>query len=399
VRRRGKPPGESGKVASKEFVNVPYELERRGLSVITHVSDVFLALTADAAKSRVEALAERAEGDEADAELLERRQDLLLGLSPPQRIFALEGSDRLNGMGAPDRLHACFGKAEVLDLAFLDQLLHRGGNVFDRHVRINAVLIEEIDAVGLQALERGLGDLPDVLRPAVKARLCVSGFEAELGGDHDLITEWGEGFADELLVGERTVSFRGIEEGDATLDGRLNKSDPLLLVGSRTVAKAQSHAAQPDGRDFQVTVSKLALLYCLLLSGTRHELERRGSRLGADDGVDDAGGVAAVLGAVGGVDLVVHVVRLDEENVFLDAAGPDPTFVAHLSGTEPGGRAPVDGPDVEVVAEADDPDRYPSDDRTQDVEPRTCEISRHKHRAQGARGVLGRDVQESEVWL
>jgi chorismate mutase len=53
-------------------------------------------------RAREEALAERAEGDEVDAELLERRQDLLLGLSPPQRIYALEGSDRLNGMGAPD---------------------------------------------------------------------------------------------------------------------------------------------------------------------------------------------------------------------------------------------------------------------------------------------------------
>src|SRR5215210_2851364 len=166
-------------------------------------------------------------------------------------------------MGAPDRLHACFGKAEVLNLAFLDQLLHRAGHVFDRHIRIDAVLIEEIDAVGLQALERGLGHLPDVLWPAVKARLCVSGFEAELGGDHHLITEWGEGFADELLVGERTVSFRGIEEGDAALDGRLDQSHPLLLVGSRTVAKAQSHAAQPDGRDFQVTVSKRALVHCV----------------------------------------------------------------------------------------------------------------------------------------
>ena len=35
-----------------------------------------------------------------------------------------------------------FGQAEVLDLAFLDQLLHRAGHVLDRHVRVDAVLIE-----------------------------------------------------------------------------------------------------------------------------------------------------------------------------------------------------------------------------------------------------------------
>src|SRR5918994_1790793 len=184
-------------------------LRREARNDVAEVGTVERRVLVD--RARQEALAERAEGDEADTELLESRQDLLLGLSPPQRIFALEGSDRLHRVCAPDRLHACFGKAEVLDLAFLDQLLYRAGNVFDRHVRIDAVLIEEIDAVGLQALERGLGDLPDVLWPAVKARLCVSGFEAELGSDHHPITEWGEGCAHELLVGERAVSFRRVE--------------------------------------------------------------------------------------------------------------------------------------------------------------------------------------------
>src|SRR5215218_1042010 len=87
-----------------------------------------------------------------------------------------------------------------------------------------------------------------------------------------------------------------------------------------------------------------------------HEPEGRGSRLWADDGVDDAGGVAAVLGAVGGVDLLVQVIDLDQAHVFVDAAGLDVAFVADLGATEPGGGAAVDGPDIEVVAVADDPD-------------------------------------------
>ena len=57
-------------------------------------------------------------------------------------------------------LRAGFGQAEVLDLALADQLLHRAGHVLDRHVRIDAVLVEQVDGVGLEALERGLGDLP-----------------------------------------------------------------------------------------------------------------------------------------------------------------------------------------------------------------------------------------------
>ena len=64
------------------------------------------------------------------------------GLSPPQRVFALEGRHGLDRVGATDRLHTGFGQAEVLDLAFLNQILHRPRDVFDRHVRVNTVLIE-----------------------------------------------------------------------------------------------------------------------------------------------------------------------------------------------------------------------------------------------------------------
>jgi hypothetical protein len=78
--------------------------------------------------------------------------------------------------------------------------------------------------------------------------------------------------------------------------------------------------------------------------------------LGADDGVDDASRVAAVLGAVGGVDLLVQVVGLDQAHIFVDAAGLDVGFVADLGAAEPGGGAAVDGSDIEVVAVADDPD-------------------------------------------
>jgi hypothetical protein len=44
---------------------------------------------------------------------------------------------------AADRLHACLGEAKVPHLAFLDQLLHGSRHVFDRHVGIDAVLVEE----------------------------------------------------------------------------------------------------------------------------------------------------------------------------------------------------------------------------------------------------------------
>ena len=203
--------------------------------------------------AREEALAQRAEGNEADAEFLERRQELLLGLSPEQGVFALNRGDRLDGVRPPDRLRARLGKAEVSDFAFADQVLDRAGDIFDRHVRVNAMLIEEIDDAGLQSLERRFGHLLDVFRTAVEAPLLgVLGVdvEAELGCDHDLIAERSERLADQLLVRVRPVDFGGVEKGDTPRNRRPDQRDSFLLVDRRTVAIAHAHATQPECRDF-----------------------------------------------------------------------------------------------------------------------------------------------------
>src|SRR5260370_35507398 len=76
-------------------------------------------------------------------------------------IFALKWRDRLNGVCATDGLHAGFREPEVLHLALLDEVFHGSGAVFDRHVGIYAVLVEQIDNIGLEALERCLSDLLD----------------------------------------------------------------------------------------------------------------------------------------------------------------------------------------------------------------------------------------------
>ena len=54
----------------------------------------------------------------------------------------------------------------------------------------------------------------------------------------------------------------------------------------------------------------------------------------------------------------VDVGLLYESDVFVHAARADVPFMARLNTTELGGGAPVDGSDVDVVADADDPDRH-----------------------------------------
>src|SRR5207253_686581 len=87
----------------------------------------------------------------------------------------------------------------------------RSGNVLDGHVWIDSVLVEEVDHIDLEPLERRLGDLLDVRWLAVQAPLAA-GFEleAELCGDHHSIAERGERLAHELFVRERAVRISEI---------------------------------------------------------------------------------------------------------------------------------------------------------------------------------------------
>ena len=114
-----------------------------------------------------EALAQRAVRNEADPKFFERRQNFLLRIAIPKRVFALHRRDGLDCMRPANRLYSCFGKTEMLHLAGLDQIHHRSRYIFDGDVGINAVLIEQVDNIGLEPPERSFGDLLDVLWPAV----------------------------------------------------------------------------------------------------------------------------------------------------------------------------------------------------------------------------------------
>jgi hypothetical protein len=56
-----------------------------------------------------EAFAERAVGDQADAELFEQRDDFGFGLAPPEGVLGLERGDGMDGVGAADGLSSGFG--------------------------------------------------------------------------------------------------------------------------------------------------------------------------------------------------------------------------------------------------------------------------------------------------
>src|SRR5208283_2047257 len=116
------------------------------------------------------ALSQWAIRHKADAKFLKGRYHFLLRGSCPKRIFALQGSDRLNCVRTTDCLHACFRETEMLDLALLNQILYGSCHIFDWHVRVYTVLIKQVDFLDLEPLERAFHGQLDVLRSATQAR-------------------------------------------------------------------------------------------------------------------------------------------------------------------------------------------------------------------------------------
>ena len=69
-----------------------------------------------------EARTERTERDEADAKLFERWHASCSGVARPERVLALDGGDRLDRVGAANRLRARLRQAEVLHLALAESV-------------------------------------------------------------------------------------------------------------------------------------------------------------------------------------------------------------------------------------------------------------------------------------
>src|SRR5258708_9187805 len=103
-------------------------------------------------------------------------------------------------MRAADCLCTRLGQTEVQHFSFCDQLFHRTGYVFNWHVRIDPVLVIQIDAVGSEALQGFLNHFPDVLRSAVKNKTALLIVEAKFGCDSDSVADRCERLSDKLFV-------------------------------------------------------------------------------------------------------------------------------------------------------------------------------------------------------
>ena len=117
-----------------------------------------------------EAVTQRRVGHEADAQLAQQRQQLGLHVARPQRVLGLQRGDRVHGVRAADGVHSGLGQSDVADLALAYQVGHRPDGVLDRGVRVDPVLVVQVDVVSAEALQGALDGGADVGRGAVDRR-------------------------------------------------------------------------------------------------------------------------------------------------------------------------------------------------------------------------------------
>src|ERR1700691_4008873 len=111
-------------------------------------------------------------------------------------------------MGAPDIFFTGFGKTEIAHLTSTHEVCYGSRDILDRDVGINPVLVEKVYVIGLQAPQRSLGRLADMLGPAISAHdLAVFDAKAELCSNHGAFALPFYRSSDELFIDERAVDL------------------------------------------------------------------------------------------------------------------------------------------------------------------------------------------------
>src|SRR5438874_9021388 len=157
----------------------------------------------------------------------------------------------------------------MLHLDILNYILYSAGNLLNRNIQIDPVLIEQIDGIDPQSLERSLCDLFDVFWSTIESASLPSiigvGLPSELRRDYNFPVKRSKRFAYQFFVEERTVYLGGIEERDTSLHGGVQQRNHLLLVFRRPVGPTHSHATESDGGNLKIAFSKFAFSHCFSL--------------------------------------------------------------------------------------------------------------------------------------
>ena len=188
-----------------------------------------------------QAIGQRVVRQHTQPEVPGRGHQLGLGRPLQQRPLVLRGDERL-GAGLPGQVRGVgglpagqVGMPQVAHLALGDQLGQRVQGFLDRGLRVRGVQLVEVQVVGAQPAQRGghgAADIgPAALGPGRGPVAHVHLLMAELRGQHDLVAAAAQYLAEQFLgAAAVAVDVRGVEQGDARVDGRVHHGPGLLQV-------------------------------------------------------------------------------------------------------------------------------------------------------------------------
>src|SRR5947208_8298447 len=169
----------------------------------------------------------------------------------------------MHRMRASDGIGAGFGQTEIAHLADANQLRHRAYGFFDRRLRINPMLIIEIDAVNAEPAQARFACLLHVLGFAVNAaktwRIRVAQ-DSELRRDDNSMAFAANSASEQLLIGVRTINVGGIEEGNPKVDCAIDSGERFHIVVV-AVEFRHAHTAESDRRNNRSAASKFSLFH------------------------------------------------------------------------------------------------------------------------------------------
>ena len=154
--------------------------------------------------------------------------------------------------------------ADVTDFAGANEIIEGAKGLLDRCGGIGEMNLVEIDPVGAEALEAGLGGGDDVMAGgALHGSGLVHG-AAEFGGQDDALAVLAEDLAEDgFRTAALAVGIRGIEKGDAQVDGLVNDFAGSLQID----AQAEVIAAEAYDGDVRSGVTEFAQLHCKISQG------------------------------------------------------------------------------------------------------------------------------------
>ena len=123
------------------------------------------------------------------------------------------------------------------DLALAPESRELAHAVLEAHVRVGGVELVDADAVDAEGDEARLAGLAQVLGPGVARPGSAGPLEASLRGHDDRGRRLlAQGPRDEALVVSdvavvEAVDVGGVDQGDAGVERRVDRADPLVLAG------------------------------------------------------------------------------------------------------------------------------------------------------------------------